>query len=176
MHKLYYLSENGEIPTGQVSSTARLGRKWYNLVEIGDVVALTITGSERKFGEAVIVAKETLAYADVINNADHNHVAAFNHFGEGKTAAQKLEDVLKAAYGVEFFDPDELFTVLHILPLSDEGEVDDETELKAHQIGATLDLLRDCGVTAVEYETRIGEISELSRYELAALCEEIRGR
>lgn len=169
MQKLYYISENGEVPTGQVSSTARRGDKWFNQVEVGDVVALTVTETDKEFGEAAIVLKELATYADVLNNADHNSVAFYN-YGDGATAAEKLDRALKAAYGPDL-KPDDLFTILHILPLA-EADSDDEPnpeEETAVRNGVVCDVLRQFGVTAIEYETRVGEISELTRYELAPL-------
>lgn len=173
MQKLYYISENGEVPTGHVSSTARRGDKWFNQVEAGDVVAMTVTETDKEFGEAVIVLTELATYADVLNNADHNHVA-FHDYGDGETAAEKLDRALKAAYGSDI-QPGDLFTILHILPLNEPDVEVDGADVETNEIGIKLDILRQYGVVAAEYETRIGEIVETSRYELAPLTDEIRG-
>lgn len=115
MQKLYYIEQNREIPHRRVSSTARKGTKWDNLVQVGDEVELVITGTEEAFGRAVIVMKEVMPYSDVLENAQHNHVAFESGVGRSG-AAGALVAALEASYGVN--DADDTFTVLHILPIN----------------------------------------------------------
>jgi hypothetical protein len=111
--RLEYLPANSVIPNGVVSSTARKGGKWLNKVDVGDVVDLVMTGSGEVFGQAAIVCVEYLPLRDVIENAAHNHVG---HNNEGRNGRVLLLQALEAAYGA--LDPNDKFTVLHILPLN----------------------------------------------------------
>lgn len=126
MFRLEYIPDNTTIPRGRVSSTARRGQKWWNLVAVGDVVLMANAVSGDPLGKAVIVAKELVTLEAAIENADHNHTA-YNEAklaaaGGGKDAASKvLLAELQAAYGD--LRMDEPFTVLHILPLN-EGPAD----------------------------------------------------
>lgn len=113
---LLYLADNNDIPAGRVSSTARKGLKWSELVQVGDVVDLRTTEDGEKFGEAAIVAVEVLSLVDVLDNADHNHVAFGSKVAAGVSARSVLIDELYAAYGpLSLLDT---YTVLHILPLN----------------------------------------------------------
>jgi hypothetical protein len=82
-------------------------------VDVGDVVDLVMTGSGEVFGQAAIVCVEYLPLRDVIENAAHNHVG---HNNEGRNPRVLLLQALEAAYGA--LDPNDKFTVLHILPLN----------------------------------------------------------
>lgn len=179
---LQYISANSDVPFGRVSSTARKGDKWHDLVEPGDVVNLQVTGGE-VFGQAVIIAKELVQYHDVIENADHNHVAFKG--SKHEDPAVKLESALTACYGHNY--PDDEFTILHIMPLgrgawefpnveehlaaesrTEEPEdiFDGETyhSLKALKvlIEAAIDVP---GVAAVESTAYIGELAITNRVE-----------
>lgn len=116
--KLMYLGNNSVVPGGRVTSTARKGRKWFDLVKVGDVVDLTVTETGECFGKAAVVCKELVTLRDVLENAHHNHVA----YGpkvtpDGCSARTVLASELYAAYG-ELNLPDE-YTVLHVLPLAE---------------------------------------------------------
>ena len=116
---LRYLKDNSYIPLGLVSSTARKGRKWFDRVKVGDRVNLVTTEDERKFGEAVVVAKELTTYEAVLENADHNHVAhepkEVDPFAS-LSASTALDEELTSAYGD--IDVDDVFTILHIIPVN----------------------------------------------------------
>lgn len=114
---LLYLRSNYGIPTGRVSSTARRGDKWYNQVDVGDIVNLRTTEDGDKIGEAVIVQKELVTLKDVLDNADHNHVAFSEEVNKHVGPAMALAGQLQAAYGTDL-KLTETFSVLHILPLN----------------------------------------------------------
>lgn len=159
MHQLLYLADNKFVPTYRVTSTARLGQKWNHQVDIGDLVDLTITETNESFGKAVIVGKELLNYNEVLENADHNHVAFSDKVDGCHTAAGVLNDELRAAYGNEF-SSSAVFTVLHILRLNE-----DVVEAKAGNSTTPnpLDYLAeiaDQGVAAMEI-TEYAEVGEL---------------
>lgn len=116
VHKLYYVAPNAFVPEGEVSSSARRGRKWFDLVNEGDMLNLCITESDESFGVAVVVAKELLPYRDVIDEAIHNHVAS-NPKWEGIPPEHALAVELQAAYGSDI-DPREDFTVLHLIRIT----------------------------------------------------------
>ena len=114
--QLLYLLDNSYIPPGRVSSTARKGSKWFTKVGVGDVVDLVATETGKKFGEAVIVAKEFLDLDAVLDNAGHNHVAFGDKVNKHTSARHALEGELASAYGP--LNLDDSYTVLHILPLN----------------------------------------------------------
>lgn len=112
---LLYIGANSDVPFGRVSSTARRGDKWFNKVAIGDLVNLQVTETGETFGQAVIVEKELLPLADVLDNADHNHVA-FKNVDKHIASAQALYAALRDCYGSDL-NALEPFTVLHIIPI-----------------------------------------------------------
>lgn len=115
-YDLEYIQDNLDIPDGMVSSTARRGRKWYDRVDVGDVVNIKCVETGEIVGRAAVVLKELMPYHEVIENADHNHVnKAFPANPEDPGTA--LAAALERAYGPLLLD--EEFTVLHILPLND---------------------------------------------------------
>lgn len=120
MHRLEYIPANATIPRGRVSSTARRGQKWNNLVAVGDVVLLAGAFNGDVFGKAAVVAKELVSYEVVLENADHNH-SSFNPANAGVPKDLALKAELEAAYGANI-PATEMFTVLHILPLNTEGD------------------------------------------------------
>lgn len=155
MQKLYYIPENRFVPTRRVSSTARRGRKWNDLVQVGDEVALTITGTEEVFGRAVVVAKEVMTYDLVLDNAGHNHVA-FDPENLLDNAVA-LGRALDAAY--DKIKPFETFTVLHLLRIS-------TPTAEPKPLGELLEELAGYGVTAVESGERLNDFETYSRYEM----------
>jgi hypothetical protein len=171
MQKLYYIENNAFVPVGVVSSSARRGTKWDGLVKVGDRVALTITETGEKFGEAVIVHKEVVRYVDVLDNAATNHVA-FNLETAGKAAGDELEATLCAAYGHDIAW-DEAFTVLHLVVINRDEEDDDAVKQRkdklvsnlavAHALKCISENVPD--LSAVEYFLSTGDITEGTRYE-----------
>lgn len=106
---LEYLAGNADVPAGVVTSTARKGSKWQSKVKCGDVVNLKITGGE-VFGQATILKVMKTDYADVISNADKNHVLYGKKVREGGFADVVLAAELNAAYGKN--EPDDEYTVV----------------------------------------------------------------
>lgn len=71
MQTLYYIQQNADVPQRRVTSTARRGVKWFNLVSVGDRIALTVKETDEKFGEAVVVLKEVAQYVENGDTALH---------------------------------------------------------------------------------------------------------
>lgn len=122
MRNLLYVHGNDFIPPGRVSSTARLGDKWFHQVDVGDCVRTCAhpPGAPTdltSIGYALIVAKEFLPLDDVLDNANHNHVAFSSEVNKHASPRALLEVALFRAYGD--CERSEYFTVLHILPIAE---------------------------------------------------------
>lgn len=117
--ELLYVRANNNVPRGRVSSTARRGSKWWDQAAVGDVLQMRNTEDKEPLGRAVVVAKELVTLADVLENADHNHVAFtdFRVLQKKVDAGVVLAEALGRAYGADML-PSEPFTILHILPLN----------------------------------------------------------
>lgn len=162
MHSLLYLADNTFVPTYRVTSTARLGQKWNQQVDIGDIVDLKVTETGESFGKAVIVGKELLNYSDVLDNADHNHVAFSDKVNKHVSASVALDGELRAAYG-NGFSSSAVFTVLHILRLN-QDVIAAEPAAKPNPLDHLAELA-DVGIAALEITHCIGGAEETVRYE-----------
>jgi hypothetical protein len=125
MQNIFYFNTD-EIPDGVVTSTARLGREWYDQVEVGDTVAVYRVGTKQPVGYSVVVTKEWLSLVEVWENADHNSVG----YGLPHDVAQKrVLGTLGRAYGPAMRGievPAKNFSVLHLLPINNPDEISEE--------------------------------------------------
>lgn len=174
---LLYIKANADVPRGVVSSSARKGMKWYNNTYVGDVLNLKVTETGEVFGRAVVVAREYIRYDDVLDNASSNHVGVLaKQRGDNTPARFLLASTLEAAYGKS--EPQNCFTVLHILPLnetaepvlSEEAQAARETIQELQAVGIAGQLLNKdpnkyAYVRAIEVADEIGDIVRSVRVE-----------
>lgn len=174
MRDLLYVQGNTFIPWGVTTSTARLGDKWAKQVDVGELVRLReVSGGTpgnpehtETFGYALVVAKESnLTIVDVLDNADHNHVAfepplkPGEHRVDAMQARLRLWDALRRAYGVgPFHDATTRWTVLHILRVPEHSIVD---LLKHHGGGPDRDEARSDAVPGDNVSDGTGAIEAL---------------
>lgn len=116
---LLYLRENARIPTGRVSSTARLGRKWFDLLMPGEVFKCCTTDGALLF-RAVCVAKDLTTYANVLRTANDNHVGwDGDEPVPAIVAAHRLRNALERSYGKDYNLADNTaFTKIFMMPLT----------------------------------------------------------
>jgi hypothetical protein len=117
MQVMYYIPENATaaaLPKGRASNTIRLGDKWFKNTQVGEILELRETGTERPLGRAAVVDREYMSFAEALNRrAIHNHVGLGRARGD---AAIIVNNALKAAYGEDLRN-DSFVSVITLLPL-----------------------------------------------------------
>jgi len=103
-HDMLFLRVNSNMPFGQITSTARKGRKWFDKVKIGDILTLRYTEDNAEFGGAVVVKVELVSFGELIASEAENHAT--------QTGSDLRKDLL-AAYGAEC-ESDE-WTMVHFV-------------------------------------------------------------
>lgn len=118
--QIQFLEANSAFPGGRVSNTVRLGDKWFNQVEVGQVLDLVKTETGEVFGRAVVVSKALEPLEEVLLwHAEDNHATTSMSL-TGEWARNELVAALKRAYPVERL-LDSKFTILDLLPLREEA-------------------------------------------------------
>jgi hypothetical protein len=74
-HDMEFILPNTNIPYGRVTSTARRGRKWFDLATAGDRLRFRFTETGEIFGRAAVVKVELVTLAEVFERATENHAA-----------------------------------------------------------------------------------------------------
>lgn len=113
-HDMEFILANGNLPFGRITSTARRGRKWFDLATAGDRLRFRFTETGEIFGRAAVVKVELVTLMDVIDRASENHAAE----GDGD-AVSLLQAALVGAYGK--LDVTEPFTMVHFIRLNSDG-------------------------------------------------------
>jgi hypothetical protein len=104
---------NASIPFGVVTSTARKGRKWFDIATSGDCLEFAFTETGEVFGAAAVVKTELVTFADIIARATENHIA---HAKDTANVKLRLQCDLQSAYGASK-DTDE-FSIVHFIRLN----------------------------------------------------------
>jgi hypothetical protein len=116
-HKLRFLeSLRGNMPRGQVTSTARKGTKWYERVTTGDLLDLVVTETDKPFGRAVVIGAMVVPLSEVLDKPQANH-SFVDAIVLRQNPADHLRKGLEKAYGK--LSERDLFTVLHFLVVND---------------------------------------------------------
>lgn len=116
-HEMLYLAANADIPRGVVTSTARRGRKWFDLCRAGDTLLLKTTESGNLLGRAVVTHCELRPLDEVLARAELNHVGQVPLPPQFKSVSERLAHDLTSAYGP--MNMSELFTVVSYIVINE---------------------------------------------------------
>jgi uncharacterized protein YqfB (UPF0267 family) len=104
-HVMLYLRANADVPFSVETTTARKGRKWFDLAYPNDTLELRYTEDNALFGKAQVTSRELLTYDQILKRS------AENHAGDGVAAA------LEAAYGKS--EPGDEFSMIGFIRSTD---------------------------------------------------------